>query len=274
LQTQEDDLFHDDANARHVEQHEQWWHAVKNEPDLCNKLLGTAVTWFLFDVLFYGNTLFEPIVLEAAFGHSKTTAASSHGGDAPNDDDSSSIELLRQAATDSLLLTSIVLLGCAVADYWIGRTSPCGLEQTPRYFMVQGFAVMTLLYLIIGYFWNELRRIPVLLVALYRLTFFFANYGPNMTTIVMPSLVYSPNCRSTLNGLCAAAGKFGAWTGATLFEPAADKFGDATIMMVCSCVAVLALGLTKAFVPVSPMSTTVAHLKVDRAEARERVGIV
>ena len=136
---------------------------------------------------------------------------------------------------------------------------------------------MALLYLIIGYFWNELRKIPVILVTLYGMTFFFANYGPNTTTFVMPSLVYSPNCRSMMNGLCAAAGKFGAWTGATLFEPAADELGDAMIMMVCSCVAVLALGLIKAFVPVSPVvatATVASPGDVDRPEARERVGLV
>jgi len=34
------------------------WESITNEPNLCRKFAGTAGTWFLFDVLFYGNTLF------------------------------------------------------------------------------------------------------------------------------------------------------------------------------------------------------------------------
>jgi MFS transporter, PHS family, inorganic phosphate transporter len=83
------------------------------------------------------------------------------------------------------------------------------------------------------------------------LTFFFANYGPNTTTFVLPSLVYSPECRSTFNGLSAAAGKLGALTGASLFEPAANRLGDATVMMLCALIAGVSLIITKAFVPQS-----------------------
>jgi hypothetical protein len=46
-------------------------------------------TWFLFDVVFYGNTLFEPFVLETAFG---SHSANSDG-----------YELLQTAVRDSLV---------------------------------------------------------------------------------------------------------------------------------------------------------------------------
>jgi MFS transporter, PHS family, inorganic phosphate transporter len=86
-------------------------------------------------------------------------------------------------------------------------------------------------------------------VFLYSLTFFFANYGPNTTTFVIPSLVYSPACRATFNGLSAAAGKLGALAGATLFEPAAHRYGDATVMLICAGIAGVSLTITKLFVP-------------------------
>jgi PHS family inorganic phosphate transporter-like MFS transporter len=116
--------------------------------------------------------------------------------------------------------------------------------------MLQGFAAMSILYMIIGLGWVHLRRFPILLVLLYSMTFFFANYGPNTTTFVLPSLVYSPACRSTFNGLCAAAGKLGALAGATLFAPATQTLGDATVMVICSIMAAVAFFMTNLFVQV------------------------
>ena len=219
-----------------------WWGSIQHEENLLLKLIGTAGTWFLFDVLFYGNTLFEPIVIEAAFG--ARSDGSSDNGD-------NSLHLLQQTALDSLLLTSIALPGYAFAGLLLGK-KVCGIEQSPRFVMIQGFGVMSILYMIIGVGWKGLRQFPFLLVVLYGMTFFFANYGPNTTTFVLPSLIYSPKCRTTLNGVSAAAGKFGALVGATLFAPAADDLGDATVMLVCSGIALVALALTKCFVKIPP----------------------
>ena len=224
------------------EEHHGWWDSVRHEEDLCRKLLGTAATWFLFDVLFYGNTLFEPVVIEAAFGARQHT---------------NPLHLLQRTAMDSLILTSIALPGYGVAGWVLGKQTRwcyCGIRQTPRFVMLQGFAAMAILYLVIGVFWRDLRQFPALLVTLYGLSFFFANYGPNTTTFVLPSLVYSPECRSTFNGLSAAAGKLGALTGASLFEAAADALGDAAVMLICAGIAVAALLMTKLFVVVPKQS--------------------
>ena len=45
---------------------------IRKEDNLRHKLVGTAGCWLLFDILFYGNTLFQPIVLQSAFGQSET----------------------------------------------------------------------------------------------------------------------------------------------------------------------------------------------------------
>jgi PHS family inorganic phosphate transporter-like MFS transporter len=210
------------------------WELIRQEETLVRKLLGTAGTWFLFDVLFYGNTLFQPIVIEAAFG--------------PRTDTDGPIQMLKQTAVDTLILTLIALPGYALAGMVLGSKT-LGCSQTPRYVMLQGFLAMSLLYLVIGVGWVELRRFPAVLLALYSLTFLFANYGPNTTTFCLPSLVYSPKCRTTLNGVSAAAGKLGAWTGASLFAPAADALGDATVMILCSLISVIAFFMTILFVP-------------------------
>jgi MFS transporter, PHS family, inorganic phosphate transporter len=222
-----------------ISEPKSFWKTIRNEENLVRKLLGTAATWFLFDVLFYGNTLFQPIVIEAAFGAR---------------DHSDPVHLLQRTAIDSLILTLIALPGYVVASLVLGKRTRwcyCGVKQTPRFVMLQGFTAMATLYLAIGSAWNTLRRFPTLLVLLYSLTFFFANYGPNTTTFVLPNIVFAPECRSTFNGLSAAAGKLGALTGASLFEPAADRLGDASVMLICASISIVALIMTKYFVPLS-----------------------
>ena len=93
-----------------------WLVSLQTEERLGRKLLGTAVTWFLFDVLFYGNTLFQPVVIEQVFGSRKSL-----GDDA----------LIRRVVCDSLVLNSIALPGYIVAALLIGEKT-CGITQSPR----------------------------------------------------------------------------------------------------------------------------------------------
>ncbi|KAJ6412196.1 hypothetical protein OIU84_005285 [Salix udensis] len=51
-------------------------------------------------------------------------------------------------------------------------------------------------------------------VVIYALTFFFANFGPNATTFVVPAEIFPARLRSTCHGISAAAGKLGAIVGA------------------------------------------------------------
>ncbi|KAG9443269.1 hypothetical protein H6P81_014609 [Aristolochia fimbriata] len=47
-------------------------------------------------------------------------------------------------------------------------------------------------------------------IVLYSLTFFFANFGPNSTTFIVPAELFPARFRSTCHGISAAAGKAGA----------------------------------------------------------------
>ena len=209
-------------------------YSLMDEPDLVRKLLATAATWFLFDVLFYGNTLFQPIVLQSALGKP--------------DNSNSPLEIIQKTAQNSLILTVIELPGFAVAATVLGKTY-CGAAQTPQYVMLQGFACMAFLYFLIGTFWHRMRESPVILVTLYGLTFFFSNYGPNTVTFFIPALIFSPHHRSTWNGIAAASGKLGAVIGASFFAPLAASFGPSVVMLVCSVIALISTVITKLFVP-------------------------
>jgi len=198
--------------------------AIRSENNLCTKLLGTAMTWFLFDVLFYGNTLFQPVVMEAAFGE-------------PSDAE----YLIQELAKNSAILISLALPGYFVSIYQLNY-------QTPRFIQSQGFFCMFLLYISIGSFWDYVSLHPLLLLSLYGGTFFFANYGPNATTFMLPSTTFEQvQSRSTLNGIAAASGKFGALIGASLFAPLVDIYGPGMVMILCGCVSLVGFLLTRLF---------------------------
>ena len=110
---------------------------------------------------------------------------------------------------------------------------------------MQGFFIMFILYIIIGIFWDSLSNVQWLLITLYAGTFFWSNYGPNCTTFLLPSVTYSEECRSTLNGISAAAGKLGALVGASIFEPLSDMAGESVVMACCGFVSLIAFVLTK-----------------------------
>ncbi|PON80883.1 Major facilitator, sugar transporter-like [Trema orientale] len=57
----------------------------------------------------------------------------------------------------------------------------------------------------------------------YGLTFFFANFGPNATTFIVPAEIFPARFRSTCHGISAATGKDGAIVGAFGFLYAAQS---------------------------------------------------
>jgi len=191
--------------------------AILLEPNLIRKLAGTAGCWLLFDILFYGNTLFQPVVLQAAFG--------------------SSAESVFKGAHDTFWLALMALPGYYVTVAAVGR-------QSPRWIQIQGFLVMGVLYWCIGVFFDQLSKHCYSLLLVYGSTFFFSNYGPNATTFMLPSMTFDKSCRSTLNGISAAAGKVGALLGSTIFVASLRQWGEVPVFLCCSVLAFVGCFLT------------------------------
>lgn len=127
--------------------------AILIEPNLLAKLIGTGGCWFLFDILFYGNTLFQPMVLSSVFGAAET---------------------VDKVARDTTMIACMALPGYIVSIAAIGR-------QSPRFIQLQGFLIMGILYAAIGFYFHSLAKSRCLMLTLYSLTFFWSNYGPNAT---------------------------------------------------------------------------------------------
>jgi PHS family inorganic phosphate transporter-like MFS transporter len=190
------------------------------------ELIGTTVNWMLFDALFYGNTLFTPTLLD--------TMGMASGSNAH--------ERLKSLAELSLIISAIALPGYVVAVLLIDRIGR-------RYMQLQGFLFMALLYAIISTFYDDISDITPLFLILYGATYFFASFGPKMTTFVIPSELYPTEVRAFCHGISAAAGKLGAIIGTYAFKYILSASGVAVVLNICAMIAVVGLFITCLFTP-------------------------
>ncbi|OWY96289.1 Inorganic phosphate transporter, partial [Phytophthora megakarya] len=153
-------------------------------------LLGTAGTWFLFDIIYYAQNLFSASIL-SVIGVKNSS--------------------LQQTTTMNAFVALLALPGYYVAIYFINRLGR-------KKMALQGFFFMGVLCLFLAIFWDDLQDQKVLFIILYGLTLFFANFGPNTATFVLPTEMYPTPIRSTCHGISAAAGKAGAAIGSFGFS--------------------------------------------------------
>lgn len=158
-------------------------------------LLGTAGSWFLLDVAFYGLGLNNSIILKQ-IGYSKR----------PN-----VYETLYNNAIGNLIL----ICAGAVPGYWVTVFTVDTVGRKPIQMM--GFVVLTALFLAIGFAFDKLSASALL--ALYVLCQFFFNFGPNATTFIVPGECFPTRYRSTSHGISAASGKVGAILAQVLIGP-------------------------------------------------------
>ncbi|GFY85337.1 phosphate transporter 1;7 [Actinidia rufa] len=150
----------------------------------------------------------------------------------------------------------LIALCGTVPGYWF----TVALIDTLGRFAIQllGFLFMTVFMFALAipyHHWQESNKVGFLVM--YGLTFFFANFGPNSTTFVVPAEIFPARLRSTCHGISAASGKVGAIVGAFGFLYASqseDKsktdagyppgIGMRTALMVLGGVNVLGLACT------------------------------
>lgn len=169
-------------------------------------LLGTASTWFLVDVAYYSQNLFQKDIFSAV-------------GWIPKANTMSALDELFKIAKGQTL---IALCG-TVPGYWF----TVFLIDCIGRFTIQllGFFFMTVFMfaLAIPYHHWTLKVNNIGFIVMYGFTFFFANFGPNSTTFIVPAEIFPARFRSTCHGISSAAGKAGAIIGAFGFLYAAQN---------------------------------------------------
>ncbi|KAI4998785.1 hypothetical protein ZWY2020_054127 [Hordeum vulgare] len=155
-------------------------------------LIGTTTTWFLLDIAFYSQNLTQKDIFPAI----KLTG----GADTMN--------ALREVFVISRAMFLIALFG-TFPGYWV---TVALIDKMGRYLIqLLGFFMMSLFMLVMGIKYEYLKSNGHALFAiLYALTFFFANFGPNSTTFVLPAELFPTRVRSTCHAISAASGKAGA----------------------------------------------------------------
>ena len=75
---------------------------------------------------------------------------------------------------------------------------------------------------------------PLALFGVYCVLLFSLSWGPNLTTYILPAMVFPREVRTTFNGMCAAMGKFGAFVGVFMFGAIAEVSSFGLVMAVCA----------------------------------------
>ncbi|PRQ60335.1 putative phosphate-transporting ATPase [Rosa chinensis] len=158
-------------------------------------LIGTTTTWFLLDIAFYSQNLTQKDI----FPLMGLT------------DKAENVNALMEVFQTSKAMFIVAMFG-TFPGYWV---TVLLIEKLGR-FKIQliGFFMMSLFMFIIGVKYVELKGHKYWFAILYGLTFFFANFGPNSTTFVLPAELFPTRVRSTCHAISAACGKAGAMVGA------------------------------------------------------------
>ncbi|KAM3295116.1 hypothetical protein ACQJBY_037773 [Aegilops geniculata] len=155
-------------------------------------LIGTTTTWFLLDIAFYSQNLTQKDIFPAInlTGPPGTMSA------------------LKEVFVISRAMFLIALFG-TFPGYWV---TVALIDKMGRYLIqLLGFFMMSLFMLVMGIKYEYLKdKGHALFAILYALTFFFANFGPNSTTFVLPAELFPTRVRSTCHAISAASGKAGA----------------------------------------------------------------
>ncbi|KDD76549.1 hypothetical protein H632_c186p1 [Helicosporidium sp. ATCC 50920] len=185
-----------------------------------HRILGTSLSWFVWDFAFYGNKLFQSTFIQVI----------NPGAG------------LLQVLEWTLLNSAVALVGYYFAAFtidrhWMGR----------KRMQAMGFAWTGVLFLICAGVYNDLVQPEYVKIFqfLYYFSSFWGQFGPNATTWLLPAETIPTEARSMCHGFAAAIGKAGALVAGVVFNLVSDR-SKFWISGACGGVGVL---VTLAFIP-------------------------
>jgi len=195
------------------------------------------------DIAYYGTTISSPIVLKALNSHANLVT--------------------------NMFYTLIIFVVAALPGYIVSILTIDRLGR--KWIQCVGFAMMALAYALIAVVPAiSAYTVPFLLV--YGLSYFFTEFGPNVTTFVYPAEIFPVMVRTTAHGIAAALGKVGAFIGAFAFPYLLITFHLQGAMAVAAVVSLVGLLLTIFTLP-EPNQRSLEEISDEhtvRAEHEER----
>lgn len=219
------------------------WLYLLVTPRFLRWLIGTAGAWFLLDIAYYGTTISSPLVLKALNGHANLIT--------------------------NMLYTLIIFVVAALPGYIVAALTIDRLGR--KWIQVVGFGMMTVAYGLIALF-PAISSITVPFLLVYGLSYFFTEFGPNVTTFVYPAEIFPVMVRTTAHGIAAALGKVGAFIGAFAFPFLLSTYHLPGAMAAAAIVSILGLVLTVFTLP-EPNQRSLEEISDEhtvRAEHEER----
>jgi MFS transporter, PHS family, inorganic phosphate transporter len=178
-------------------------------------LIGTAGAWFLLDIAYYGTTISSPLVLKSLNPHSNLLT--------------------------NMIYTLIIFVVAAMPGYIVAALT---IDRLGRKFIQWfGFAMMALAYGLL-FVAPVLTTITAAFLLVYGMSYFFTEFGPNVTTFVYPAEIFPVMVRTTAHGIAAAVGKIGAFIGAFAFPFLLSNYNLPSAMGVAAVISLAGLLLT------------------------------
>jgi len=154
-----------------------------------SRVIATATAWFCNDVFFYGNKLFQ----------------------------SEFIAVIEPTATKNILIGwqwNLINVVIALAGYYLASFMIDNKLYGRKWMQIVGFFVCFICFVIPAfnyhYFAETTQNAAHRFMAMYFISSFFNQFGPNSVTFIAAAEVYPTPIRATAHGFSAACGKLGA----------------------------------------------------------------
>ncbi|MED6136666.1 phosphate transporter [Stylosanthes scabra] len=166
-------------------------------------LFACSINWFLLDIVFYSSILFQSHIYSIKLKDKQDLDVYQEAFDI--------------ARLQAIIAVCSTIPGYFFSVYFIDRIGRVKIQMMGFFFMALAFFAMGIPYYS---YWNadkeDKPRNNGFLV-LYGVAFFFANFGPNTTTFIVPAELFPARFRSTCHGISGAFGKIGAIIGSVGF---------------------------------------------------------
>jgi MFS transporter, PHS family, inorganic phosphate transporter len=183
-------------------------------------LIGCSMAWFLFDFVYYGNTISSPIIIKLV---------------APN------ASLIGQTAYILAIFAVAALPAYFLAAWTIDRIGRRVMQTT-------GFVLIAIAFFCLWLVPGVTTEVAPFLI-LFGATYFFSEFGPNTTTFVYPAEIFPVRVRTTSHGIASAAGKIGAFVGTYALTSLLPRIGLADTSGIVGFIALVGAVITLTMLP-------------------------
>jgi len=208
-------------------------------------LIGTALSWFLVDITFYGINLNQSIVIQS-IGLASSKEPWTYLYD--------------------LAKANLIIGACGfLPGYYLTMIFIEKLGRKNIQFL--GFAMNALFLAIIAGDFVDLKTKPAAFIVCFAFLQLFFNFGANATTFIVPAEIFPTRVRGGAHGFSAACGKLGAILSALGFSEWQKQIGTANVLWIFFAISFLGMASTCLIVDTTGRDADAIDLEERREKA-------